>query len=449
MKQAHKKQVGLTTLISKQNRLISFFTLPKDLTFFLFFTKTMKNMVLHTNSEMVNLVYPLDLEDNSDLSNTYFYKYVPGNNFVCCRGKITTGPDLHIFTRSFIVYNFPLLYFFFTVGKNLLTVSKSILVLGIVIAISTNACFFLTAFVNPGIIRRFPKKVLLDQEGYPQANPKKKKTKKVEFRDYIFQLNYCKSCQIYRPPRASHCRKCNNCILKFDHHCKISFVGSDIGLRNYRFFALFLMFNMLTIIYLTIFCIWGIVVRFKKIYSENNNGDNPLSKSLGNSINEMILLIVAIIGFLFLRALFSFHIFLISKNLTTREYLKSILDDANPYDLGCLNNWKETFFSKIPKLPFKYSDHPTENELIQLKKCVKNKPREKQLYKKYLLEKKNKKNQIHHNSIQKEATKNKQNQRLISNNNLEGMYTNDDNNLNEKHPPSENSTTSITTESKK
>lgn len=46
--------------------------------------------------------------------------------------------------------------------------------------------------------------------------------KQVQIKDNTWTLRYCETCRIYRPPRASHCRQCDNCVgtytlLLLDH----------------------------------------------------------------------------------------------------------------------------------------------------------------------------------------------------------------------------------------
>lgn len=45
----------------------------------------------------------------------------------------------------------------------------------------------------------------------------------------------CTFCQMLVPPRAWHCRLCNCCILKRDHHCNV--VANCIGHANQRYFV--------------------------------------------------------------------------------------------------------------------------------------------------------------------------------------------------------------------
>ncbi|KAH8283835.1 hypothetical protein KR054_002979 [Drosophila jambulina] len=50
--------------------------------------------------------------------------------------------------------------------------------------------------------------------------------------------HYCIACDRLVPPRSWHCRLCQGCMLKRDHHCTIS--GCCIGHKNQRYFICFL-----------------------------------------------------------------------------------------------------------------------------------------------------------------------------------------------------------------
>ncbi|CAO3612574.1 unnamed protein product [Mucor fragilis] len=51
---------------------------------------------------------------------------------------------------------------------------------------------------------------------------------------------YCKSCNVYKPPRSHHCRYCGRCVLKMDHHCP--WIDNCVGYDNYGHFMRFIIY---------------------------------------------------------------------------------------------------------------------------------------------------------------------------------------------------------------
>jgi len=58
---------------------------------------------------------------------------------------------------------------------------------------------------------------------------------------------FCTRCETRRPPRAHHCRICQRCVRKMDHHCP--WINNCVGEFNQKYFLQFLIYVGLLSIY--------------------------------------------------------------------------------------------------------------------------------------------------------------------------------------------------------
>eukprot|EP00929_Paragymnodinium_shiwhaense_P009002 TRINITY_DN113006_c0_g1_i1.p1 TRINITY_DN113006_c0_g1~~TRINITY_DN113006_c0_g1_i1.p1 ORF type:complete len:355 (-),score=38.87 TRINITY_DN113006_c0_g1_i1:80-1144(-) len=202
------------------------------------------------------------------------------------------------------------------------------LVLSLVIMLN----FFLAAFTNPGICPRndqVPEALRghLDPRGLPYH-------RFLRISGVTVKQKFCTACLIYRPPRSKHCSYCDNCVLRFDHHCP--WLGNCVGLHNYRAYVCLV---LSACVYLAQVIFTTASVLCMEAH-DRFQGDASFLDWLALLWDDYITVVFVLycVGWQIAVLLLAvYHIWISTQNLTTNEHVKNIYKE-NPFDFGPVRN---------------------------------------------------------------------------------------------------------------
>lgn len=236
----------------------------------------MQTSFLSQISQEQNISQELAIIDEGERKNAEkrVFHFWLGKNVFLFKGQLMLGPsDSRWFLYSYIlVVIFFSLIFYEAILPNLETSNNLEISIGFSVCIFF-LCLFsvLTSATEPGVLphsnliaspstlnleRAEHKKVFESLSERVDANKEniqaeEKNSKKIILEDASSTekqtKRFCSACKIYKPTKAYHCVKCNNCVRNFSHHCML--VNNCIGKRNYKYFMLMIFFGFCSDLY--------------------------------------------------------------------------------------------------------------------------------------------------------------------------------------------------------
>ncbi|XP_054261086.1 palmitoyltransferase ZDHHC9-like [Macrosteles quadrilineatus] len=267
------------------------------------------------------------------------WELFPGRNKFCCDGRIMMAPQTSVFfvTVGLIVGTCSL-FFIFDCPFLAMRITPAIPAVGALLFVFVMSALLRTSFSDPGVIPRatpdeaayIEKQIEVSNSANSPTFRPPPRTKEILVRGQTVKLKYCFTCKIFRPPRASHCSLCDNCVERFDHHCP--WVGNCVGKRNYRYFYMFIV----SLAFLCVFILGCSLTHLILLTKE----DRLFFEAVKESPSSVIVVVVCFFSVWSVLGLAGFHTYLTTSNQTTNEDIKGAFTSKrgqasfNPYSYG-------------------------------------------------------------------------------------------------------------------
>ena len=223
------------------------------------------NKISIKNNNMENEEKTTLRNNNNCLSKK---KYVNIGKNIVLFNKFVLGPKSYLWLLFIIMLAISISYYLFLyfIGD---FYPKELYYILHVLFFFTEFLMLVTYLIEPGIIPRKSPDFMIKESGNKDnstnSNSNKisivsNEEKDIDTTPRIFKERKCSTCHIMRPPGASHCSICDNCVMNFDHHC--TFVSNCIGKRNHKFFYIFLFIGSIFSILATFFSLITIIYVF-------------------------------------------------------------------------------------------------------------------------------------------------------------------------------------------
>lgn len=182
-------------------------------------------------------------------------------------------------------------------------------------------CFLLSVFVRPGRPNESDAETVERQAAEMKSSG---------------GVRVCKWCALPKPDRTHHCRVCRSCVLRMDHHCP--WLANCVGWGNHKYFMLLLLYGVLACLFVGATMVESVI---RVVGEPKATFEELFALLLASTVDLLLFLVLLLFG--------CFHLYLLTKGMTTIEFCEkrlrrtSVQPPPDIWNLGFWRNFNEAF----------------------------------------------------------------------------------------------------------